>query len=781
MNYFKDFDSFVFPKGSSMINEGLMDNGKIIRETFIKKGSRTVTVTKENGEKETVTIDPKEIVDTVEDAIKGLSFDFGSFFDFVSEFTIIYFWFDKHCKTMCVDDHMNIYISAPFVRFGLKMNKRLIAAVVMHEILHVAFNHLERGKRWLVSQNKSYNKETAHDNNLAADIEVNIALTQKDIISSKELVSEIKGLYLQKYSSNVPPMETVLEDEDAMRELRLMSPLDEEEKQPPKENQNVKTTKEFDEGYVEMKNKIADIVNKYGPEKAIEKLREIGAVSGVEPTVSDDIDFNDVLSMNFIVLKTFEEFINESNGTEQFDGFSTKEDGYREAIRKSLGEIMSSLNQDDMEGEDEGDDGDDSGQEIESGINQDDLKPMNLPGKKGKKSNGKGKSLPSNVNQSSDGEDTEGDESKDSSGNSNGDNKEGEEGKDSSGNKESKGGKGNSKGGMFTNDGNNSEIEVSFGGLKTGEFTDSKSSMAKSLRDTIKDSYGKDFEKIMDVIKENESLNTNEMVERKREAAFNSLSSGDKLKALWKNSKDNEKKYKAMWKKILKEFLSLKTRRAGEDVRDNRIKWGEKRRMSIGMISPKNLKKAQDNQDLNVYVDISGSVDMKLLELVAQSLTVFLKQYKYSGINVIPWGTNSNGSHRVNPISKIGTEKAAAEIISYIEDGRDTLSRGTELRGACVPELIKNIESIRKREEADDIQIIISDGDTGDDQNGIEELIYSVLTANGNPNRLSAKNANIAVKNCIWMLYDCRNEESWKRAIKNGKLVFISSKNFIPE
>jgi len=109
------------------------------------------------------------------------------------------------------------------------------------------------------------------------------------------------------------------------------------------------------------------------------------------------------------------------------------------------------------------------------------------------------------------------------------------------------------------------------------------------------------------------------------------------------------------------------------------------------------------------------------------------------------------------------------------------LSRGTELRGACVPELIKNIESIRKREEADDIQIIISDGDTGDDQNGIEELIYSVLTANGNPNRLSAKNANIAVKNCIWMLYDCRNEESWKRAIKNGKLVFISSKNFIPE
>lgn len=239
--YIQDFDSFI--------NEGLMDNGNIIKETFIKKGSRTVTVKNEDGKTETITIDPREVIETVEDAIESLSFDFGSFFEFVSEFTIIYFWFDKHCKTMCVDDHMNIYISVPFVKVALEMNKELIRAVIMHEILHVAFNHLERGKRWLVSQNKPFNKETAHDNNLAADIEVNLALISKGVITSGNLVSKIKGLYLKEYSANIPPMEVVLEDESAMEKLRRLCPLEDEEQQP-KEDKKIKTSEEFDKGYV---------------------------------------------------------------------------------------------------------------------------------------------------------------------------------------------------------------------------------------------------------------------------------------------------------------------------------------------------------------------------------------------------------------------------------------------------------------------------------------------------------------------------------------------------
>lgn len=770
--YIQDFDSFI--------NEGLMDNGNIIKETFIKKGSRTVIVKNENGKTETITIEPGEVIKTVEDAVDSLSFDFGSFFDFVSEFTIIYFWFDKHCKTMCVDDHMNIYISVPFVKVALEMNKELIRAVIMHEILHVAFNHLERGKRWLVSQNKPFNKETAHDNNLAADIEVNLALISKRIISFDNLVSKIKGLYLDEYSANVPPMEVVLEDERAMQKLRSLCPLEDEEQQP-RENKKIKTSEEFDKGYVEMKNKITELVNKYGVEKAIEKLREIGALSGVKPTISDDIDFDDVLGMSFVVLKTFEEFINESKETESSEGYSTKEDGYREAIKKSLGEMLSALNQDGIEnGEDgeDGENGDDSNQEIETGINQDDLEPMNLPGKKqkGKKSNGK--PFPSNVNQNGDNGD-EGDEGDEGDDSGSGDNE--NENKTSDGEKNTTGkNAGSSKNNGFGKNGR-SEIEVSFGGSKTGEFTDSKSNTAKSLKDTIKDSYGKDFEKIMDVIKENAAVNTKEMIEKKCETAFNSLSSTDSLKLIWKKSKDNEKKYKAMWKKILKNFLDKKTRRAGEDIRDNRIKWGERRRLSIGMMSPKYLKKAQENQDLNAYIDISGSVDMKLLELVAQSLVVFLKEYQYSGINIIPWGDNSNGSYRVSPISKVGKERAADEIISYINKGINELSRGTSLRKACVPEMITNIQKIRNRENVDDIHIVISDGDTGSDQKGIEKFIYSTLTDKENPNRVDNKKAQKAIENCIWMLYDCRDEESWKQEIKNGRLVFISSKNFIPE
>lgn len=767
--YIKDFDSFL--SNACAINEGLMDNGKTIKRAFIKRGSRVI-----NG----VEVDPEKVIDAVEDAILNLSFDFGSFFKFVNNFTIIYFWFDKHCKTMCVDDHMNIYISVPFVKFGLKMDKKLIGAVIMHEILHVAFNHLDRGKRWLITKNKSLTKETAHDNNLAADIEVNIALLKKNVIMVDELVGKIEGLYLKEYSGSVPPMETILEDDEAMKKLRAMCPL-EDENSKPKEEKTIETTSEFDKGYVEMKNKITELVNKYGPEIALEKLREIGAVDGVEATVSDDINYEDVLNMNFLVLKTFEEFINEAKENEQ-NNMVTKEDGYREAIKKALKEIQSALNQDDN---DDGDESHGGGPKIKTNIKEDDLKPMNLPGKKKKgKENGGEEGLPSNVNQTEeDGNKDDGNDKKE--GNDNNDGNGGENNGSEENNKgkgEGNGGKGNS--GETVKDsikdsGMNKDIDVSYDGMKTGEYVDSNSKMTKSLRHTIQDDYGEGFKDVEKIIKSNIENNTKEKIEQRKKEAFARLSKDDALRKAWEEGKKAEEKYKSIWKKVLKRFLQKRTRRAGVDVKDKRIKWYDTRRMSVGQISPQNLKKAQDVQDINVYVDVSGSVysNMELMKLIAQSLVAFLVEFKYSGINVIPWASTSTGIHKVGSVSEIGKDKAVEQIIDYIQTGADECGGGTELRKACVPEIVATTFQYEKRQKKDDVHIIITDGYTSPDENGIERYIESCI--NSYQKSSSSSLAKNVVKNCIWFLYDNESEE-WKNNITQGDLVMISSKNFIP-
>lgn len=755
--YIKDFDSFV--SNTCVINEGFVDNGKTIKRAFIKGGPRVI-----NGEE----VDPKEVIDVVEDSIDSLSFNFGSFFKFVSDFTIIYFWFDKECNTMCVDDHMNIYISVPFVKFGLNMDKTLIGAVVMHEILHVAFNHLDRGKRWLVTKNKPLNKETAYDNNLAADIEVNLALLKKNIITLEELTNGIKGLYLRKFSGNVPPMEVVLEDDEAMEQLRKMSPL--KKNNPAYDNKVIETTSEFDEAYVEMKNKITEIVNKYGPEKTLEKLREIGAIDGVNPTVNDDINFDDVFNLSFLVLKSFEEFINESKETDAKNGMETKEDGYREAIKKALKEIQSALNPEGIV-----DDNNKGGSpQIKTNIKDSDLKPMNLPKHKGgKKSEEKNIGLPTNVNQETGDDEDNNDDKKDGNKNNkyDNDNKHNKNGID-------KGFKGDLRKNI-EEEGVGKDIDISYGGLKTGEFMDSDSNVSKSLRDTVRKDYGDEYKEIEKIIKNNIKNNTIEKIEQRKKEVFSRLSQNDILRKVWEEGKKSSEKYKSLWKKILKRFLQKRTRRAGVDVRDKRIKWYDTRRMTVGQISPQNLKKAQDIQDINVYVDVSGSVysNMELMKLIAQSLVTFLDEYKFSGINVIPWANDSTGVHKVDPVSKIGKDKAVEQILEYIETGASECGGGTSLRGACVPEIVTTTFQYNNRQKKDDVHIIITDGETSPDENGIEEFIeYCINNYQKVETSSLAKNV---VKNCIWFLYD-NESDNWKKSIKQGELVMISSKNFIP-
>lgn len=761
MNYIKDYDSFTVSDCVS-INEGIQDGGAtVINKAFIEHGPIELS----NGE----FIEPKEIVNVVKKTINEyLAYNWGSFFSFVKNFTIIYIWNDPNCHTMCVDNHLNIYMDALFIYRDLKMDPKLIGAVIMHEIFHVVYNHLERGRRWLVSKQKTLNSKTAYENNLAADIEVNTSLVLKNIITRERLVDEIHGLFLKELSSNVPPMEEILEDERLMNKLRNMCPFDKhigggegEEK-----TEVVESTPEFDDAYVEMKNKITELVNKYGPEEAIKKLREIGAVVGVSPRVSDDFVADDIFSLSFLQLKSYEDFLNEEKKP---NNFSTKMDGYRAALNKAMQEIESALaGKDGVKVEGGGNGG---GVVPKTNIDKSKLKPMNLPtasadGEK-KKDNPEG-GLPTNIPQKGkDGEDSEGE------GGGNGDV--------------------DLNGEIKNNGKKNIDINVTYKGQKTGgDSIIDKSSIGKTgtfvdssegnpFEETIKKCYGDELaEKVIKQIEASKHYNTKENIEKKKQDLYNSLPERDSIKLIWDKAKSSEKKYMAMWKKILKSFLNKKTRNAGRDVRDDRIKWGEKRHMSIAVMSPKNLTKGQEPQDLNVYVDVSGSVysNMELMQLIAESLVAFMKSFNYSGINIIPWASKSTGVHKVESISKKGSTNAVDEILKHISDGANECGGGTDLVGACVPEIVKTTFQYKGRQKMDDVHIIITDGLVGGDVRNIEDVIESSI--NKYKGASSSSVATKVVKNCIWMLYD--NEDTgWDDNIKLGELVRISSKNILPE
>ena len=772
--YIKNFENYI-------INEGIEDAGaNVINKAFMSRPP----IDMGNGE----IVERKKIVKTVRDAITFLSFDWGSFFKFVSNFTIVYILDCPGCQTMCVDDKMNIWIDARFIWVDLKHDPKLVGAVLMHEIFHVVYNHIERGQRWVVSQNKQMTPETNHDTNLAADVEVNVSLVRKGIIKKDTLKNEIRGLYLDKLENNVPPMESILEDEKLMNELRKMHPFKNNTQEKNNKENEITTTSDFDDGYVEMKNKITDLVNKYGPEKTIEKLREIGAVEGINPKPSKDLNPDDVFALNFLTIKSFDEFINESNS----NGYSTKMDGYKAAIEKAMQEIMSAING----GGVSDDEKNNNSPNIKSNIDQSKLKPMNLPKKENSNDNnsksGSDSGLPSNVNQDSSGKQDSKNSQDGQKGPGGQDSQAGQDGQDSQdgqkgpSGQDSQDGQAGNKGDSGNNAFSNTKkikgtIDISYDGKKdgigkTGTFINSEES--DKLSDSLKKTYGEHTEKVLNQLEKNSIINTKEKLEQKRKELYNSLGSNDIIKQIWDEAKKSESKFKAMWKKMLKRFLSKATRNAGKDVKNmNDTRWFERRHMTIKTMASYHPTIGNDVQDINVYIDVSGSVSSAelLLQLIAQSLVTFLKTYNYSGINIIPWASESTGIHKVESIKSGSSQKAIDEILKHINDGIGQCGGGTNLN-ACLNEIVETTFQYKNRKQKDDVHIIISDGETFGDENGVENKIMKKVMEKGGNSSLAKK----VVKNCIWMIYD-NNGTSWDNAIQDGELVKISSKNVIPD
>ena len=790
----KDYDSYV----EYLLDESLLDGSQsACNKAFLNLG----TLTFADGSSVTT----KEIVQAVEEALAYLRSDYRKTFIFGDEtLNIVYLAHSNKYKTMAVDAHMNMYLNAGFVFHILKMDKILIASVIMHEVFHALFNHIERGKNWLVAKGKPQNEQTWHDTNLAADVEVNRTLTKVGIIDEDRLINEIQGIYLKSNTRDIVPMEQILDDEELMNKLRSMCPPPVDPEQSVKET--IQTTEEWDQGYKDAWTKIADLIKKYGYEKVWQKLQDEGIINSVGEITSKKV-IDDMKGLEFLQVKSYNEFINE--GTEEKPG-QTYEDGYNTAFGKLIETIKQAI---EGNGGEEGEGQGQQGPQIKSNLNNDDLPQIELPLPQNGKGGQGGDGTPQNIkntnpeNQKSDSNPGDNDQNQDSQDGDSQNSDDHQKGQKRSG----KGGQGKSSDQLSDSDVNKLADDIekreqsgkSHSGISDAEFGNEKQKGEsqgsgdgeKEDGETDKKSIGgtgsfqeeglsdadlkesgysdEDIEEINKIREKNKSKNSKERLEEVVEKQKKALSSGHILKRYLDTIEVESAKYKNIWKKILDRFLAKKTRRAGKDKATGSNDWLNKRHIARGEYAIHRKQQAQDPQDINVYVDVSGSVGMELLEIICQSLVVYMETYQYSGINICPWASTNNGVFSVDPSKHKDKKEVVKEILSIVSTGVEQCGGGTDSK-AAISAILDGVEKSlddKRKKIKDDVHIVITDG-YFDYQNIEAKMKASIQRAFGRGDV-----SDTVPKNTFWMLYDTMEpyRREWENEIQKGTLIFINT------
>ena len=801
-----DYDEYV----SNVLNEDIIHGEQDICDKAFAHGG---PITFPDG----TVVKPRDIVQAVRDAFALLKTNYTRNFQFAERtMNIIFLRQSSKIKTMAVDKHMNLYMNAGFIYFGLKMDPTLIAAVIMHEVFHVMFKHIERGMNWLAAKGKTRTASTWHDTNLAADVEVNQSLVRTGIITEDRLINEIKGMYLKNVggffgkTTNAVPMEIILDNEDYMKKLREMCPPPMDSQNEGQEQPKIKTTEEWNQGYKDAWNKVASIIKKYGAKKAYDKFVEAGIVNEVGEIILKERTVDNIMAIEFLQVKSLEEYVQELNETnvQEVGNGQTYEEGFYKGFEKLMGKLYSSIQpqDDDDEG---GEGGGGGGQQYDTDLDPEDLDEVDLPGS-GQSGEGESDGLPENINNEGgegegDDKDQEGREGQDGQDGQDGD-EDGKEGKDTKhqkSNKGGKGGKGKSDDQLTDADINkladdikkrtqggtkkiSTEQQIEMGGQGSsgsdsgepgeGGIGGTGSFQSEGLSDDELREAGysnADLAAINKVRKQNETNNSPERLEQEIDRARRNLDPTDFVRKYLDAIEIESNKYKNLWKQILEDFMSQKTRRAGVDKADGRNDWVNKKAISRGQFGIHRRKTAQDPQDVNIYVDVSGSMDLELLEIIAQSLVVFSQQWKYSGINICPWASSSGGVTVINDFYKKKKEEVTKEILEAISKGSAQCGGGTEGKAllAAMLDCVEKTLGDPEKKKKDDVHVVITDG--GFDYEGIESRMENALRKTFDREDVADK----APENTIWMIYDASDylKANIEKEIKKGKVIFIIS------
>jgi hypothetical protein len=509
--------------------------------------------------------------------------------------------------------------------------------------------------------------------------------------------------------------------------------------------------------------------------------------------ISKDKGIDDIKALEYLTVRSMEEYVNEAKEAPKQDTGKTYEEGFNTAFRKLIDKLNNAMNPDEGTDGAGGGGSQGGGQNYDTDLKNEDLDEIELPNNnKGGESSDENDGLPENIKSdgSGEGKGKSQEDQKESDGNNNdqqGDDQQGDSKDSGDDNKQKsksagKGGQGKSADSLTDDDVNKLANDIENRGGETSEMgehtsiggTGSFAEKGLSDDDLAEAGYSQDdIDAINKIRKQNETNNSKEKIQKAIDKMRRDLPKSDPINKYLKAIEIESNKYKNLWKDILEEFMSQKTRRAGKDTPTGYNDWKRKSRIAMGEYGVHHKNEAQDPQDVNVYVDVSGSVDTSLLEVICKSLVVFTQQWEYSGMNICPWASRNNGVFKVEDFYDKNEREVTEEILAIVSTGIAQCGGGTDADAAIAAmlDVVEQTLNDDAKDEKDDIHIVITDG--WFDYQNVEERIRSAIMQTVH----RADVADRAPVNTIWMIYDAPDnlKDAWTNEIKKGRLVFINS------
>lgn len=234
---------------------------------------------------------------------------------------------------------------------------------------------------------------------------------------------------------------------------------------------------------------------------------------------------------------------------------------------------------------------------------------------------------------------------------------------------------------------------------------------------------GFDKNVVSEVCEEVESLSpksTEELSELRNNIIKNKPNS--ELAKICTDIKISDEVVENVWEEIVKTFLESNTFYVGKRKKTpdrKHIKWGDRRTLGIDMIRPYHPKGDAAPQNINVLVDTSISIDMKVTLLFAQTLANCCDKLEYSGVTLIPFATDVDEKSAVYFTGEDAKNDKEA-IINRVVEMATNNSAGWGTRIApCVDTIVKYSQT-----EPKSVWIILTDGEFTGEKN-LKRLLSS--------------------------------------------------------
>ena len=236
-----------------------------------------------------------------------------------------------------------------------------------------------------------------------------------------------------------------------------------------------------------------------------------------------------------------------------------------------------------------------------------------------------------------------------------------------------------------------------------------------NLKKSLEES-GFDKDVVSEVCEEVESLSpksSEELSELRNNIIKNKPKSG--LAKICTDIKISNEVVENVWDEIVKKFLEHNTLYAGKKkkIADRKhVKWGDRRTLGIDMIRPYHPKGDVSPQNINVLVDTSISIDMKVTLLFAQTLANCCDKLEYSGVTLIPFATVVDEKSAVYFTGDEAKNDKEAIINRVVEMATDNSAGGGTRIKPCVDTIVKYSQN-----EPKSVWIILTDGEFSGEKN----------------------------------------------------------------